>query len=87
MQHACKYWYTRCTFVRNKNKTFLTTMQQKGRRRTNRYSDEEILAIQEAATRMGIVDGNPVAKFTRKATVDAVRRAGVKWPGKTAQEA
>ena len=86
MQHTCKYGYTRCTFVRNKNKTFLTTMQ-KGKRRTNRYSTEEILAIQEAATLMGIVDGNPVAKFTRKATIEAVRQAGVKWPERAAKEA
>lgn len=55
-------------------------VSNKGKRRTNRYSHAELVAIQEAATRLGLVDGNPIAKFTRLATIKAVKSAGVEWP-------
>lgn len=55
-------------------------VDNKGKRRTNRYSHAELVAIQEAATRLGLVDGNPIAKFTRRATIKAVKETGVQWP-------
>lgn len=51
-----------------------------GKRTSNRYTDEELAAIQIAASKMGIVGKDIVARFNRKATKILVEKTGVQWP-------
>jgi len=51
-----------------------------GRRTSNRFTDEQLLAIQKAATVSGIAGPRAIQRFNRQAIAEKVQAVGIKWP-------